>query len=662
MKKFDIGNALEKDFKSGQKTTDNLQKQQGPKDGQIALTAVLEHFIHSHVDPITKQKQTSTSDAPPASYKLQSQDGKKSWPAPIEMKVSVVSFNQADNLTRQVVDEHGRISYEIAVTFKYFKNAEQHLINNAASAYQHSDEHSAVVREYVDATGNLIQRKWVAIQPKDSYKVSVSDNAGNIFREKLPEAPSVHHIQPGAKLSFLNVLPEAWVYLKEVDVSADAGAASAALHEMDATTAGEEEINADAGKTRKEIRILHSVKFVCKAKAQLVGHYDSSLSATERKHETENVLTHNLVPIKDFVASYNQNKSTRIVPHSLYFRVERQAVLENGVIGMAMVRETVARAEDFLRERDNELTPLLSLRCCIYQWKGPFSSTDASDKYLLTFLNGKPKENILWNCMGISSPRWYQGIMVANTDIPIHVNADLWAQATATHEANNPETINAEDETKNVRGYYTFMIKSAMPDLLRYFVTSGMRLSKERVEREFDAMTMLKKDGTKIIQLTPSAGASFENPVNRLGLASAVLSIGAGTVENGDVPVNVAFNGNLQPLLASDKYQFYFISSHLLTPDERVRYAQGQRGGEVADAFLDKLIANENVFYWIYAVKTDAKMASDFVLRDEEDEEEEEAKEEDTKAESNKRGREDEEDSDGDSITTKQSRIVHEHD
>lgn len=95
-----------------------------------------------------------------------------------------------------------------------------------------------------------------------------------------------------------------------------------------------------------------------------------------------------------------------------------------------------------------------------------------------------------------------------------------------------------------------------------------------------------------------------QNPLHVNQLNSPIIALGNGQVEDPKakviVPRNHGYNGDVWPIL--DDCDFYVLTSHTLTPGETAKYCGPSANLAECDAFLDQLIGEKGVFYWIFAV------------------------------------------------------------
>ena len=126
-------------------------------------------------------------------------------------------------------------------------------------------------------------------------------------------------------------------------------------------------------------------------------------------------------------------------------------------------------------------------------------------------------------------------------------------------------------------------------------------MSKARVEREFEFFSSVNRFGSTKITLVPADEAK-ENPLNGKNAAlSPVFSIGNGQVEDPEAknPKGLyhAFDGDLGDVLEDSV--FFVLTSHKMTHDDLALVQDEAQG----DAFLDKIIKEEAVYYWFFGIR-----------------------------------------------------------
>lgn len=127
-------------------------------------------------------------------------------------------------------------------------------------------------------------------------------------------------------------------------------------------------------------------------------------------------------------------------------------------------------------------------------------------------------------------------------------------------------------------------------------------------ETEFDSWIGTSGKGTnakKTMTLSvPHADLNKANPLHANLLNSPVIALGNGQVLDQKakalVPLNHGYNGDVYPIL--DDSNFYVMTSYKLTEAEQQQYCGPNANLEECDKFLDALIVDKKVFYWIFAV------------------------------------------------------------
>ncbi len=496
------------------------------------------------------------------------------------------------------------------------------------------DPLSQRIREYISRDGIKVEKKWYYPSPGDEIHINVSDTAKNVFRQENPRCPGTLLVQTDTPLRFINVVLKVYVSLSTYDVEikeegggfagdAPPAAAAAPAPVLVPTLGGADGaiMPAAAGglkkkATRTERRLIEYPRYECPT-AEISDEYDASKALSERKHETQNPHVHNMVPIEVIRAGDVRP------PQNAYFYVKN--VMQTpftddsaaDMVGVTLMRYTDKDTRDFKSEFDNVVKPDSRIRFNVYQWRGRPSR---DERYIVSIQTGKDSPEY-WRAYGITALEPYERIIGANPELGLHVHAELWWGKTMKHLPNGPTELgntpfNIAQKTENVRGYYFYGMKELVPDHLRFFRSGGaIRLSAERVSNEFSYWESVnKKTGKSDCKLNALPGPA--NPVNTLGLASPVLSLGNGqrASEDSDVGIYVAYPGvNIMPLFQGGQHDFFAMTSHVLTKEERSQYCSVLNTSVMADKFLDDLIERDSIHYWIYAVRRDAKMAGQMV-------------------------------------------------
>lgn len=588
-------------------TADLTKKRQdvrAAREGEVMIAATIESFVHVVQEAGEGKKQITAERSYPPPFSLkQKRDKTGSFPAGIQLFATVNDLTLVDGQTRSLPD--GR--FQVLVKCNYFEEASKWLRERYQQAWSDDVFHPehplhasmATIRDYIDKHGIVTGFKWRTVSVGDRYKFKVNgkEEKGtgkeetNLFRKMIPGRKNVYYIQPGATVRFYKVAPEAWIALRDEQVS-----------DAEAVADGEVQAKTNLGKS-----VVEYFSLQCKGGTVVTEDYDPDLEYTERLHVSKVKDAHNLVPVRQF----EQNPT--LVPRTAYFYVDRQYIskwspdtVHEQRPGVAIVRE-LTDPKDFIHEYQGTKTVGCTLRFSVFQWNG---KPNKNERYIVKVMC--KKESPLWRKFGICDMDSYAYIMAANPQVPIHVTANIWPSAVISHESNKPEVMNDKVELENVRGYYIYMAGDITPDYLRYFKQQhGIPLSAEYVKKEFEQWETTSKQGKKVITLKPLDQAKA-NPLNEQGITSNVIALGNGVhdtkkAEAGeDVDgINHAYNGPINELFEG-KHDFYFLQSKPLSRDE----LDAAKSTPYADVFLDQLKAKDRVFYWIFAVRKDAKLAT----------------------------------------------------
>ena len=581
------------------------------KDGEVVVTATIESFVHKSQEPAAPGKAPVTMEKsfPPNFRMAQKKDKSGSYPEGMQLFATLNEVNLVDCHTRRL-EETGEL--QVLVECKYFDEAAAWLSNRYAEAWRSDNPMHLALRQYIDADGVLRSQKWRTVTPGERHKFKVNGKEEldktkeetNIFRKMIPGRKNVFYIQPGAKVKFYKVIPQAWIALRdEQAATSDA-----------AVTDGDVHVKTNGGKV-----VVEYFAFDCKGGVTVSEDYDPMLDYTERLHQSKNADAHNMVPIRAF------ETDAKLMPRTAYFYLKRQYqskwspdTVTNHAPGVTIVRDLGKREEgapggfipeikDFIHEYQGTKSTSCTIRFWVYQWRGK-PSTDQRYIVKVTCKRDSP----LWRKFGITNMDAYAYILAANPALPMHITANVWEKASITHESNQATVINNVPSLENIRGYYIYMASDITPDYLRFFKQSGMRLSTEFVKQEFtDWESTNRRTNVATITLKP-LDSGKANPLNERGIMSNVIALGNGfqtdeqATADSTVGINHAYDGPITELFEG-KHDFYFLQSKPLTVEETNAYSGT---GKEADAFLKELKEKYRVHYWIYAVRKDAKLAA----------------------------------------------------
>lgn len=187
---------------------------------------------------------------------------------------------------------------------------------------------------------------------------------------------------------------------------------------------------------------------------------------------------------------------------------------------------------------------------------------------------------------------------------------------------NDPREINRNPGTENIRAYYEFIVQQVTPDYLRYFRTSGLRVSRDFVEHEFSDYISENKKTKATTLVLKQWKEEKRNPLHALhGLRSAVLSLGNGQpapIIDGVQPKLASTegyyhgcSGDVTHILSPDgRYQFYVLCSRMPETDAELTQLHNVEG--CGDDWMMEQIqraaeTKTPFFYWIFAVDTQAR-------------------------------------------------------
>jgi hypothetical protein len=601
------------------------QQERGAREGDLTMAGTfVAYLVKDKSDGSAFGRNTSSAVPPDTQTKtVQTGDRKGStYPAAIPVTFRIQTLTPLPNVCVERTD--GRPGWRVLGKIKYFESGLKFLQQRAPAAWTPdpttkelpSDTLSVRVREYMSADSIKVSHKWFNISPGDEVKAKVADSKGNIFREKTPDKSSLL-VQPSTPMKLQRVSYEVYVNASEFDVE-DAGQEEV-KEETAAAVAAAGATDGDAKpkkKTHKEYRIMAYPAFECRGNAIISEDYDSNKTLSERKHESENPNAHNMVPIVEWMHGRAEP------PSSVYFYVRNGQTPYNETDeptkrGVSIVRYSDKDSSDFMSEFESVKRPVCQIRFDVYQWMG---RPHANERYVVQIkhaVKNSPDADKFWRSYGITDMVPYALIVGANPRLPVHVNAKLWEKQTRQKPSNALEELgatpgNVAKHVDNVCGYYVYGMTELVVDFLRFFRSGGnaLRISAERVESEFSEWeSVVKRTGRKEIKLAAADGTKA-NPINFKGLASPVIALGNGqpTAPGSGLGLYHAFTGDIVPLFAG-QHEFYVLTSHALTDEERAAHCSKRLSDAYADAFLDSLITKEGVHYWIYAVRKDAKMA-----------------------------------------------------
>lgn len=575
------------------------------KEGQIEVTGTFEAF-KGKVQNGNSTTIVAEARPPAELVKGTTKDKTKTFPGSLQF------FFRVDTVKPEVsgiceVRKDGKPGWRIMGKVAYQPEAHKYLLANRNAAWADtSNADFQSVRDFISADGTVISTRWCYVSPGDQVTMKMADKPKSIFRQDNPDQPGVPLVQPSTPLILPNIKAGVWVMLGETTVVQPLPPNSPADTKPVTVTVP---------------RITSYTSYDCKAEGTVSPDYDKNMCLSERLHDTKNPSKHHMVPIEKFATK------TRMPSRSayFYFRTFMTRWIPNGdpnLEGITMRVEDSAPG-DFCAEYNDERSPNVTLRFNCAQWRG---RPNTLERYVVKLTVARNDRERISSAFGITDLDAYASILAANPEIPMHVEAKLWEAPTLNHSSNAPDVIRAKPEVATVRGYYVYGIEELVPDYLRYFLgPRGLRLSRERVFKEFAIWHFPPNAaGSETMNLTPSKPNQARvqrNPVNVFGDRGVITALGNGQLSNPDIvkspPLYLAYSGDAIALFAG-RHDFYVLTSHRMT-DEEVRTWAGPAGTgpdspKYADGFLDNLkhsyaSAKQPFYYWIFAVKRDAKQA-----------------------------------------------------
>jgi hypothetical protein len=564
-----------------QKIVRARQDSRAKAEGELQIKGVMRNYFRwtkNGGGASTKEEMATC----PEREMVPKKDGTGSFPGRIGINVTLHELTPVkDQCVHDA--EHNKWRVLVAVTYKpdAARWLQDHLDEYRAGRY----EGTFPVGEYFDDHGQLVKTKWIEVFPNMLLTCRVRDpDEGNIWRAKNRDTGN-WEVTPRTVLTLTRCEATQNVTLVKEEQPAAAAPVKAEAPGIDG------QATEDVAPPVVRFKPQCYVTFDCNGGAEIDANHDASLPETERIHATENKDVHLLAPVEDIISGRKQ------VPQTVYFWTQdgycSPSPAERGIY---INRIPIEDPRDLVRTAPNGVqTALVTIRMNYMQWFGSPDNTDGLEQYALMLTTGgspkyaNPHTTNLWRNFGIGDKEAYGLILTANQDIPCHVEASLWRSSLGQQLVNRSEQLNDRDEVQYMRGYYTFGIKTVVPDYLRYLPTSAIRLTPERVEAEFaDWAGNVGKEKRKTIILQGHTANAHNPLVAAMGLASPVVPLG-----NGQSQANHGVVGDVWPLFAD--YDFYVLTSRPPTDADRAATEDG-------DAVLDRLIGEHKVAYWIFAV------------------------------------------------------------
>jgi hypothetical protein len=606
------------------------QDTRSAKESDVCISGTVETFVTSQGEG--NATRNSSTYTPPEAKTRKTRDGKKSYAVALSLNVRVGNIKPVPgemeaepNAPPGVFRSRVKVGYIGADPKDPSKiDTGVWLRANAAAIWKSDHPDSLRMREYVTADGTLTAARWWRLSVGDMIKIKVPDQKDGVFRKKNPRNPTVPLVQPSTPVNFLAIARDIYVSIKPRPVPE--------------VKEGEPPVQPEEGDLGMVMQV--SPTYTCKGGAVLDEDYDPNMAQTERLHEQQTPHKHNLVPYDVF------RKNSNVMPTSTYFYVGKtteprpiSALDPDDTPCVVVVRDTNPDTADFISTFNGETRADCRVRFHVYQ----YTAGDAREalrtgkpecmmrnRYIIEVRAGgsQQQESVLWRGYGIPDLEHYGLIVGANPELMVHIHARLWSNKSMEHATNAPELRNKGDGMQNVQGYYYYFASSLTVDFLRYFRTMGVRVSPQWVGQEFSYWQRLNprtQKSTYALAPYPDVAAK-QNPVNANGLISTVLSLGNGwhpDVDNPDESKRQvdaapdmgrfhAFQGDIGAMIDNGTHDFFILTSKGIGKD--VGGEAWARGADApfADAWIDAQRTNHKIYYWIYAVRKDAKMARDF--------------------------------------------------
>jgi hypothetical protein len=461
------------------------------------------------------------------------------------------------------------------------------------------------IKEYVQYTGtgevSTISEKWVVVPRGSTWKFNFKNDDGNLFR-KLNADGMTYQVRPRTRIIFNSNTLKLWVMLR-AKVPEKKGAIK---------KEGADELAASTASTSDEDWVPRVYMSFTSKFESISDEHDPTLPESELIHMQEDPDAHVLVPIAQLNPEHGQ-----LTPY-IWMGDYRSPSPGKGR-GLITVRTLSENESDFFyvkgigadaKSKGNFRVILRTL-----YWNGTEEDPNY-DLYSIKLESGN-NDNI-WRAWLISDLEHYVKIMMANQDIPAHVDATVWTGQVLSNPQNMPEKLaqfRAEvPAMARLVGYYTLGAKSLTPDYLRYFIASGLRISRAAVEQEFGRSINYDADrSVSSITLKPNSLGYV-----RQNLGAAVVALGNGQVDDPKrktpkpTPLFHAVDGDILPLLA--ECEFFVLTSRKLSDDERLQYCGLYAATATQDErdafFINSLLEPPKPWYWIFAVRRNALQAA----------------------------------------------------
>lgn len=527
------------------------------------------------------------------------EDGKR-YPAKLPINVLIDEVVAGEDVS-EISD--GVFEFQ-DVKVDYMGATKDFLKRNAKDAWE-AEQPSDLQRRikiYVDSEGNVITTRKMQVSRGSIIKVKVADGEDSIFRSKMPKNKDVYFIQPTTPVKFFGIFAEDWVKAEEVEV----------------------EVEEEKGKKtkRKEWRLFNYPGFVCGSGVDVDPAYDPEMATSERLHE-------NKVPYPHFFVQWKKVASGEVpLPKSgyLYLKHGGQSGVDISLTpeerarqpgAMVMMLPLNPQQDLQIKQQGGKIAASLRFQFVYFQWTGQKKTDEA---YSVTI---NAWGDHFWRQYGIPYLNLFQAIVGCNRDLPVHLQVEVWDGKTREHEGNRKilmDEVSSDDDPmhKNIQGYYVGGATSVVVDYLRYFRLKGMRISKERVLKEFDNWVKTARNGRNSIELK-AVDQTIQNPLHGHGLASPVICLGNGLLQKAGDEDGLfhCFTGNIMALFQEDTHDFFVLTNQKVEGADVANYCGPQARVLYADGWLDGMIQTRNAMYVIYAVQKNAKMGNKWIKQQE---------------------------------------------
>lgn len=427
-----------------------------------------------------------------------------------------------------------------------------------------------------------INEKWCIVTRNSTWKFKTQNSLNNEFRQ-LEDDGVTFKIRPRTHITFnLNKL-EYYVRLGDPDDKDKVSEAGAA----------------------PSVFMSFASKF-----PSIAGDHDPSLPESELIHVQEDRNAHVLLPISQIKPG---------TPMNIYLYVDEYKSPSPAPCGQIMKRTVSELQEDFVNIKkegtpEEKRTAHLRLLLQAYYWRG----SEDDPAYQLYTIKLECRGDQVQQAWMIHELKHYQALAMANQDIPIHVDANVWTASMLIDpdntEAGLAKMRKSDPAMANAAGFYQMSANSMVLDLPRYFVTSGLRISAAAVQQEFGrAINYDGKGQISSIILKPVAVAGYVYVPVKQSLGAAVIALGNGQIDDPKkkpkpTALFHAFDGDVWTLM--DSCEFFYITSRPPADADEVAKYHGLYSATATqderDAHFAAMVEPHTHHYWIYAVKRSA--------------------------------------------------------